>query len=434
MITTLTKLKIIGFLVVGLLVMAYIGNSYADMGKYVGVRDYYEVRVELPSTGGLFTNAEVTYRGVPVGRVGSVDLTDDGVEAVLRIKKSAPDIPTDLRAQVANRSAVGEQYVDLRPETSDGPYLKNGSVITRQEAAVPATPVTTVLSSLDELSTSVPLDSLATVVDEFGDAFAGQGDALQVLLDTSSDFVKSADKALPQTVDLFNDSETVLRTQREESDAFRAFARNAKALAGQLKASDSDVRRVIESAPAAAEQVSGLLRDVDPNLSVLFANLTTTSELFVTRQRGLEELLVKLPQAVASGNSVIGPNGLRLGMSVTFFQPLPCTAGYGGTRYRNGLDTSPGPVNTQARCLSSPGTGKLVRGSANAPRGGVPVPARPGSLLSGDSAAGGGGGGGASRSALPGALGLPSLPPSTPYSGTGSVSTMSALLGLKDGR
>ncbi|GFN00479.1 hypothetical protein Sfulv_52890 [Streptomyces fulvorobeus] len=113
---------------------------------------------------------------------------------------------------------------------------------------------------------------------------------------------------------------------------------------------------------------------------MVVANLLTTSEVAVTRQRGLEELLVKLPAVAAAGASAVDDEGARFGMSVTFFEPLPCTAGYGGTTYRNGLDTTPSaPVNTRARCVSSPGTGINVRGSANAPRGGpVPEPVEPG--------------------------------------------------------
>jgi phospholipid/cholesterol/gamma-HCH transport system substrate-binding protein len=93
-------------------------------------------------------------------------------------------------------------------------------------------------------------------------------------------------------------------------------------------------------------------------------------------------------------------------MSVTFFEPLPCTAGYGSTTYRNGLDTSPTTaLNTKARCASPPSSGKNVRGSANAPSGGpVPDPVRPGP-------------------ALPGALGLPTVP--------GSPADLGGLLGLE---
>ncbi|MFI5481018.1 MCE family protein [Streptomyces rubiginosohelvolus] len=381
MITLAVRLKNLAFLVIAVLVLGYLGVRYADLGHYVGLRSYYTVTVQLPQTGGLYTHSNVTYRGVSVGRVGPIELTENGVEAELRIEKDAPRIPDSLTAVVANLSAVGEQYVDLRPTRREGPFLGNGSVIDEADTTIPAPP-TDVLTSVDDLASSVNLESLRTVVEEFGAAFDGRGDDLQVLLDTSGDFIEAADQALPVTTRLMADGEQVLRTQAEQGQALKGFAKGAKELAAELKGSDADLRRLIATTPDAAVQISGLLRDVDPAFGVVVANLLTTSEVAVTRQRGLEELLVKLPAVAAAGASAVDDDGARFGMSVTFFEPLPCTAGYGGTVYRNGLNTSAGPaVNTAARCTSSPGTGINVRGSANAPQGGpVPKPAVPGSM------------------------------------------------------
>ncbi|MFE7617726.1 MCE family protein [Streptomyces sp. NPDC057496] len=417
MITLSIRLKNISFLVIAVLVLGFLGIRYADLGHYVGLRSYYTVKVQLPRTGGLYTHSNVTYRGVSVGRVGPIELTDEGIEAELRIEKDAPKIPDGLKATVASLSAVGEQYIDLRPTRSEGPYLANGSVIDQADTAVPA-PVTDVLTSVDELAGSVNLESLRTVVDEFGTGFEGRGDDLQVLLDTGSDFVRAADDALPTNTRLMADARTVLRTQAEQGEALKGFASGAKELAAQLKDSDTDLRKLIAAAPGAAGQMSGLLRDIDPAFGVVVANLLTTSEVAVTRQRGMEELLVRLPAVAAAGSSAIDGDGARFGMSVTFFEPLPCTAGYGGTTYRNGLDTTPGPaVNTKARCTSSPGTGINVRGSANAPKGGpVPEPARPGSMLLGNGTA----------NRLPGALGV--APDPAPATGG-----MAGLLGLGRG-
>ncbi|MCL6288875.1 MlaD family protein [Streptomyces sp. 43Y-GA-1] len=381
MITLAIRLKNLAFLIIAVLVLGYLGVRYADLGHYVGLRSYYTVTVQLPQTGGLYTHSNVTYRGVSVGRVGPIELTDEGVEAQLRIEKDAPPIPDSLTAVVANLSAVGEQYVDLRPTRTEGPFLGNGSVIDEADTTIPAPP-TDVLTSVDDLASSVDLESLRTVVEEFGAAFEGRGDDLQVLLDTGGDFIESADRALPVTTRLMADGERVLRTQAEQGQALKGFASGAKELAAELKGSDTDLRRLIATTPDAAVQISGLLRDLDPAFGVVVANLLTTSEVAVTRQRGLEELLVKLPAVAAAGASAVDDDGARFGMSVTFFEPLPCTAGYGGTVYRNGLNTSAGPaVNTAARCTSSPGTGINVRGSANAPKGGpVPKPAVPGSM------------------------------------------------------
>ncbi|MFI0899340.1 MCE family protein [Streptomyces sp. NPDC020983] len=431
MLTRATVAKNIAFLLVAVLVLGYLGVNYADLGRYVGMRGYYTVTVELPATGGLFEHSDVTYRGVSVGRVGPISLTSDGVEAKLRIKRSAPHIPQQLKAVVASLSAVGEQYIDLQPSTDNGPYLHDGSRIDQARAEIPA-PVTNLLTSVNDLAASVPLASLRTVVDEFGLVFNGQADNLQSLLDTSGQFIDAADTNLPTDTQLVLDGQTVLRTQADEGDAIRSFADSAHQLAAQLNTSDADLRRLITAAPDAATQVSALLRDVGPQLSVVLANLLTTSDIAVTRQSGIEEYLVTVPAVVAAGSTAVDASGMHFGQAVTFFSPLPCTSGYGGTAYRPGLDTSSPKTafNTAARCTAPASSGIDVRGSAHAPgNGAVPEPAEPGSVLPTGTTPGpatSGTGTPAATAAgppLPGALGLPALP-------AGGPTTMAGLLGV----
>jgi phospholipid/cholesterol/gamma-HCH transport system substrate-binding protein len=431
MLTRTAVVKNLVFLVVAVLVLGYIGVRYADLGRYVGLSGYYTVKVELPEAGGLFEHANVTYRGVSVGRVGGIELTARGVEASMRIDDSAPKIPDRLSAVVASLSAVGEQYIDLRPSTDNGPYLHGGSTIAQADARVPA-PVTNLLTSVNDLAKSVPLDSLRTDVDELGLAFSGQGDNLQSLLDTSGEFLTAADANLPGNTRLMVDAQTVLRTQADEGDAIKSFAASADQLAAQLDDSDTDLRRLITETPDAATQVSALLRDVGPQLSVVLANLLTTSDVAVTRQHGIQEFLVKMPAVVAAGSSAATGGKLHFGMAVTFFSPLPCTAGYGGTDYRNGLDTSPPSTafNTAAGCTAPASSGLDVRGSAHAPTGGaLPPPAQPGSVLptTTPAAAPSTGAPHTAGPVLPGALGLPALPSTGP-------TTMAGLLGLEDSR
>jgi phospholipid/cholesterol/gamma-HCH transport system substrate-binding protein len=172
----------------------------------------------------------------------------------------------------------------------------------------------------------------------------------------------------------------VLATQIAESGALNSFATSAEQLAAQLKSADPDLRRLIIAGPQVGAQVADLLADTNPGLAVLVANLLTTSEVTLTRGQALDELLSVLPADIAAGSTVITSKGANFGMALTFFSPLPCTAGYGGTVYRNGLDTSPAPpVNTSAACTLPASSGVDVRGSANAPSGGgVPAAAQPG--------------------------------------------------------
>ncbi|QFZ21839.1 MCE family protein [Saccharothrix syringae] len=364
MTTRRIKVQVALFAVIALLGVSYVGARYAGL---VVLDDGYAVRLELPRTGGLFTGGEVTYRGVPVGRVGEIRLGGGQVEAELRIDAGAPPIPADLEAVVANRSAVGEQYVDLRPRGGSGPFLTDGSVIDQGRTKLPP-PVEKVLTSLDDLARSVPVDALRTVVDELDTALRGTGPDLQALLDATVDFVDTAADHLPRTARLLDDSAVVLKTQLDHSAAINSFADDAVLVAERLRASDGDLRRLIAAAPGAAAEVSAVLRESGPNLGVVLANLLTTADVLVTRQGQVEQVLVTVPDAVSVGGEAVRDGRASFGLALTFFEPPPCEAGYEGTQKKSGLDTVPGPFNTAASCTLPRDSGTGVRGSQNAPR------------------------------------------------------------------
>ena len=373
------RLKLIAFAVIAIAVIAYTATRYANLGRFLGLRGYYVVKMELADAGGIFPNADVTYRGVSVGRVGAMRLTATGVEVDLNINSSAPPIPAHLHAAVTDLTAVGEQYVDLRPAAPSGPYLAAGSVIPQRDTSIPL-PITTVLSGINSLNTSLPLPALRAVLNALGTGFASQGTNLASLIDGQNALVNAARATISQTNTLVRDGRTVLATQIAENSAFTAFGRNATLLARQLDQSNSDLRRLLVAGPQAAAQLAALITDNTPALGVLIANLLTTAEVSLTRGKALEELLSALPAAIAAGSTVITSHGARFGVALTFFNPLPCTAGYGATVVRNGLDTGPPPpLNTAARCTSPASSGIDVRGSAHAPAGGrVPAAAQPG--------------------------------------------------------
>ncbi|MEO7061752.1 MAG: MlaD family protein [Lapillicoccus sp.] len=349
------------FLVVALVGTFVIAVRYVQVPRLLGASGYTVV-MAMPDTGGAYTDAEVTYRGVSVGQVGDIRLTRDGVEADLRIRDDAPPIPADLTAVVANRSAIGEQYVDLRPTHDSAPYLAQGSRLTVQAANLPVD-VNTLLLHVDGFVQSVPKDSLSTVVDQLGDATKGSGENLQTLIDAGRDFTKAASDNFPATQGLIDNSATVLATQQGSSSDIKAFSGSLRLVAAQLQTSDGDLRRLIAAAPGAATELDALITQVGVPLGVLMGNLLTTAQVFSANAAGLQGVYVRVPQAVSAGYNVVGPDGLKVGLVTTFFDPLPCTSGYGGTQLRPPTDTSAGqPLNRQAQCSAATGTGTGVRG------------------------------------------------------------------------
>jgi len=384
MFSTSIRAKLIAFVIVALvgtsyLGVKYVGFNFADSG--------YNVTAKLPEAGGLFVHSQVTYRGVAVGEVTAMHPTADGMEATLHINGDAPDIPRDSSLSVTDRSAIGEQYLNLSAPSDAGPQLQAGDTIDGTQKSLPPS-IDTLLRTARDFTASVPSNSLNTVIDELYEASQGASQPVRRLVDTSKDFGESATTNFLVTQGLIENSDTVLATQQESSDSIKGFSRDLDLFARTLRDSDRDLRTLISNTPASAREISKLFDQVGPSLGLLMSNLITPAQVFGTNSAGVEDALIRLPEAVRIGWNVNKSKGLNLGLAQTYFDPLPCTRGYGGTQVRPGVDTKAGAVkgkskrfNTKAGC-TNPRQGVNVRGPSALPRqnGAGPSVSRAGSL------------------------------------------------------
>jgi phospholipid/cholesterol/gamma-HCH transport system substrate-binding protein len=346
--------------------------------RYVGLYDrvaggQYVVSADLAQSGGIFVGAEVSYRGVQVGRVVDLRLVEDGVLVDARIERGVT-IPKDTLAVVENRSAVGEQYLDFQPRSEGGGSLEGGDVIPRKDTRSPVR-VDTLLHDMDRTIQSVDKADLKVVVDELGAAFADGGGDLQRLLDSGDALTRAATEALPETVKLIDDGRIVLDTQRETSGEIKTFATNFANLSETLQASDGDLRLVLDRGAVASRELDSLIRENQGSLATLLANLITVGQVTTARVDGIEQLLVTYPDVVAGGYTVVPGDGTaHFGLAMSQ-APAVCKKGYEGTQRTDPHRTTGlPPLNTGARCALPRGSASAVRGAQNAPG-----PARSGS-------------------------------------------------------
>jgi virulence factor Mce-like protein len=341
-ITRKVRLQLLAFAAVALLGISYLGFTYVGLDRVL-LGDGFDVAADFSDSGGIFVNAEVTYRGVQVGRVSDMQLTDDGVRVTMTIDPGAPEVPADTSAVVANRSAVGEQYVDLRPDQDEGPYLADGSVIPQDRTAIPI-PVEQLLLDVDELVGSIDTDDLRVVVDELGTAFAGAGDDLGRLLDNGDLLLARAQQSLPQTLQLITDGQTVLDTQAESRSAIQSWASDLRALSDTLVSSDPDLRALLVNAPDAGAALQTLVQDAGPGLGSMVRYLDVLNDVTIPRLAGVEQMLATYPDAVSGAFSVVRNDGgmmrAHFGFVLNSGDPQPCTTGY----LSSGAARSPGAV------------------------------------------------------------------------------------------
>jgi phospholipid/cholesterol/gamma-HCH transport system substrate-binding protein len=321
---------------------------------------------------GLFTRGEVTYRGVKVGLIGPVRLTADGVMVDLDIDGGAPPIPANVNAVVADRSAVGERYVDLRPNADSGPYLRDGDTIPADRVSIPQQ-VDVVLGNLDQLVASVPLDDLRTTVSELGKAFNGLGPRLQLLLNSTHSLTVTANENLPQTLALIHDARTVLQTQNDLSDPIQEFSKNVKLISEQLKESDPDLRRLLYTGPEAAQEIIDLLDEAGDPLHRFIRESLTTSQILRGRLRAIQSVLqlypglaAAIPTILPSATGTWHPEEAgtaKLGLVLNINDPPNCTVGYEATDRQVPSDVSPPhPLNYRADCRTPLYSPTNVRG------------------------------------------------------------------------
>ena len=91
------------FAVVTVLCVGAIAIFYLHVPGQLGF-GAYRITAQFDRAGGLYQNANVTYRGVTVGRVDSVGLSNDGVVADMRLNSATP-VPENVTATVKSVSA-----------------------------------------------------------------------------------------------------------------------------------------------------------------------------------------------------------------------------------------------------------------------------------------------------------------------------------------
>ncbi|MBO0727901.1 MAG: MCE family protein [Acidimicrobiaceae bacterium] len=319
------------------------------------------VTVMMPSAGGLYVGADVTYRGVNVGRVSSLDVKPTGVAVKLGINPGA-HIPDNGLAYVHQLSSLGEQYLDFVPSRPSTHYIHSGTVVPASRVVLPI-PIGTSLVDLGSLLRSVNQQDLQTVESFLTSAFVGTGPDLRQIIVTGQQLFQALVAAQPETVNLVVDGNTDLKTLQATDGDFGTFAHELNLLTGQLKASNSDLQALINNGAAASQQLDPFLASNNASITSLIANLGTDAGVSGQFQPAVQAMFQVLPIVANDLASVSSSSGVR--GEITFNTSSPVCPYIPGAQM-------PGPTQRVANATltngcSSSAPGMLERGANNAP-------------------------------------------------------------------
>ena len=364
----LVRYQLAAFIMVTVLGVSYAMLQYVGLPRILGFGQY-RISVALPAAGGLYANAVVTERGVPVGKVAGLRLGSHGAIADLSLNDGVR-IPSSLHAAVRNTSAVGEQYLELTPHQAGPPYLQPGATVPERDVSLPTSPGL-LLTNLSSLLNSVPRQQLNTTIDELYNAFNGSGPDLQRLLDSSRLLLGTARANLTPTSKLLTQLGPVLHTQQAGSADIASFSRNLAAFTQQLRASNADLSGSLRQLPGFTTELNALVGQVQPTVPLLLANLTAVGRVFEVYLPNLRQILVVLPADINDVTAAIMtssvPGSANMDFKSTINNPPPCQQGY-PQAMRPPTDTSrAAPPSPTPYCTAPHSSPLEVRGARNNP-------------------------------------------------------------------
>jgi phospholipid/cholesterol/gamma-HCH transport system substrate-binding protein len=356
--------------VVSILVL---GVYYLQVPSLVGI-GRYELKADLPASGGLYPTANVTYRGITIGKVTDLVPTTGGAKATMSID-SRYKIPADATAHVHSVSAVGEQYLDIVSESNGNPtkFLSDGQTITK--GFVPSE-IGPALDTANKGLGVLPKEKISKLIDETAQAVGGLGPALQRLTDATQAIVGDFKTNLSDVNDLIEHSGPLLDSQVNSGTAIERWAHNLNVLGAQGAAHDENLRSILTQAAPTADDVNEVFSETRDSFPQVLANLEVIFDLLKRYHPGLEQVLVFLPQGAAIAQTVAAPfpNMAALDLALSINQPPPCLTGFvPASEWRSPADTSPLPLPSGTYCKIPQETpANAVRGSRNIPCVDVP--------------------------------------------------------------
>jgi len=292
------------------------------------------------NVGGLRTDQFVRAAGVEVGKVSGIELINGGrqVRVDFNVENSVP-LYAETTAAIRYQDLIGNRFLDLKRGKSDQ-ILPPGSTIPL-ERTDPALDLDALVGGFRPLFRSLDPDKVNNIAQSLITIFQGQGGTISDILDQTAQLTGSLadrDQAIGEVIQNLN---TVLDTTVKHQKQFDDTLKNFELLISGLKNRADPIAESTANISNVAGSLADLLSDNRPLLKDTVGYLEGVQQPLIDQSAQLNDLLIKLPQAL----KIIGRAG---GVYGDFFNFYVCDI----TLKLNGLQPG-GPVRS-VRLTSQP--------------------------------------------------------------------------------
>jgi phospholipid/cholesterol/gamma-HCH transport system substrate-binding protein len=293
------------------------------------VQPHYSLAATFADSGGVFSGQEVTYRGVTVGRVGTLHVVPEGVEIELVIESTYDEIPKDgTKARVMFKSAVGEQFIDLLPVKRDGPFFEEGDEISLASTILPVQQEE-LLRLLDRVLSGVPPKAIGDLVTVLGEGLGGRGPELHDALAALDPISKTLSNRTAELNSLAIGGDRLGTAFDATAGEFVTGVQGFGRVSGALGRGAPGLERLLDSGSNYIGDISGLIANRKAELDTTIKYLAETTRISYANLKSVEDTLDWLPMLLDSlvGAYDADTNRFRFGQIAAEERNPPCSYG-----------------------------------------------------------------------------------------------------------
>jgi virulence factor Mce-like protein len=313
------------FRVAGALAIIAVLVNMSWLGVNLGLGSFhpsYPVTATFPKAGqNIYPGSVVDYRGVQVGKVSSIDLSNLQAKFVMKIDKGFK-VPTDAQATLTPESFFGNEVVELSfPSGTHPPYVGSGGTIG---------PTSVNGQLADLINATVPLlqqispQDLNTLFVESNQALQGQAPEIKTGLQEGLKLTGYLAQTMNAQAQLLDSSNRLAASFVPDTGPINRISANVNQALPVLNQAEASFQRLLDTTTPLAGQLADFLSRYHPDFVTIINSGADISRLVVAQGPNVGELTHALDvflRFITNGaNNVTPGNVFPPGQRFAYFQ------------------------------------------------------------------------------------------------------------------
>ena len=304
-----TFFSLLTFALVMVLGTAYIAFSVLHWRP---LADYRSVTMKLDNANQLLPDSSVLLRGVKVGNVETI-VRENGKVVVKFRYDGKYKIPSQTGLRIEQLSAVGEPYIEFRPDSLLGPYLADGSTIDTAKIKEPLSLPET-FKLISGLTSNINSTDLGGITETLADATSNTQGSLPNISQAGDLLARTLTARMPNIRRMMENTQNYQADMDWLPGAITEFGPSTRTFVVKdvelLKAIDS-LMKGMNGPEMLTKSVNPFLLKIAPNTSKLLSNLGPMTEPLVPVVQALTDTLPQIDMAalLSQALNTVGSDG-----------------------------------------------------------------------------------------------------------------------------